>query len=155
MPYKDKNKEKEWKRNHPEYGKQWRLKNKESMKIYHSEFYKKNKKEIDRRNIKYYKEHRKEVYLNQRRNALKNSYGLTIEGYEVLVQSQNGKCCICLLEKPLVVDHDHETGKIRGLLCHKCNSGIGMMCDDIKIVRMAYEYLKKHCGGNNANPYIG
>jgi len=81
-----------------------------------------------------------------RRNKLKQKYNMTVEDYDLLFQSQNGRCAICarppFFDK-LVVDHCHETGKIRGLLCSLCNIGIGGMRDDLEIVLSAAGYLKR------------
>lgn len=55
---------------------------------------------------------------------------------------QNNKCFICDEEAKLVVDHDHSTGKVRGLLCSICNTGIGMFKDSTKNLEKAIEYLK-------------
>lgn len=75
---------------------------------------------------------------------LKRVYGLTPERHDALLESQGGVCAIC--SKPglkLVVDHDHATGKVRGLLCHHCNVGIGYLRDDIEILASAQTYLSK------------
>ena len=70
-------------------------------------------------------------------------YGLTLEDYESLVLGQQGFCACCgeMPDKMLVVDHCHETGEIRGLLCHKCNTGIGQLGDNIEGLRKALKYL--------------
>lgn len=78
---------------------------------------------------------------------LKTRYGLTVEEFDRMVASQNGLCAIC--QKPpegdrLFVDHNHATEKIRQLLCNKCNSGLGMFCDDRFLLTKAIEYLTKH-----------
>jgi hypothetical protein len=77
---------------------------------------------------------------NKRR--LRN-YGLVEQDYVQLVERQNGNCAICGLhfDQPLHIDHCHETGKIRGLLCHKCNTGIGLLGDNVEIIRRALRYL--------------
>ena len=79
---------------------------------------------------------------------LMKSYSITKNDYEVLLKQQNNKCKICGSEPPLVgkkkylcVDHDHKTGKIRGLLCDKCNRGIGLLNDDYKIIQNALNYI--------------
>lgn len=68
-------------------------------------------------------------------------YGIDHKSYHALVDSQQGKCAICHEDKLLVVDHDHTTGHIRGLLCHSCNMGLGLFHDDLDKVRAAEGYL--------------
>lgn len=81
----------------------------------------------------------------QRDRTLRTKYGITIEEYEARLAAQDGHCAICPRtptdDAPLVVDHDHATGLVRGLLCHNCNSGIGMLGDDLATVRSAAWYL--------------
>ena len=78
----------------------------------------------------------------------RRKYGLTIEEYEALV---DGPCAICgdnvgrangRGRKGMVVDHDHETGRVRGGLCNTCNAGLGMFKDDTARLRKAAEYLE-------------
>ena len=67
-----------------------------------------------------------------------------------MFKEQNGVCAICGSPEVsdrnsnLCVDHDHETGKIRGLLCNKCNRGLGYFLDNPKILKNALKYLLKH-----------
>lgn len=70
-------------------------------------------------------------------------YGITLNQYTVLQIEQNNLCVICN-EKPikLVVDHNHASGEVRGLLCTQCNSGLGMFKDRIENLERAVEYLK-------------
>ena len=79
---------------------------------------------------------------------LKRRYGITLEQYEAMLESQNGKCAICkgdcLTGRNLAVDHDHETGKVRGLLCSKCNQGLGQL-NNIELLQRAIDYLKESC----------
>lgn len=89
-----------------------------------------------------------------RRSNLKNKYGLTLEDYENMLKLQNECCAICKLHisenkvsgrfNSLSVDHCHDTGKIRGLLCNQCNRAIGMLGDKPDNVLKAYEYLMNH-----------
>ena len=81
------------------------------------------------------------------------NYGLTAEGYAQLLLLQNGVCAICRKPEthhnqhgliPLSVDHNHATGKVRGLLCHVCNLAIGNMGEDPVRLRAAADYLEKH-----------
>ena len=87
------------------------------------------------------KERRRET---DRRGHLRRKYGLAIEVYEFLCVAQSGRCAICSepAEK-LHVDHEHETGLVRGLLCGKCNKAIGLLNDDPGLLRSAASYLAK------------
>lgn len=79
-----------------------------------------------------------------------SKYGLTIDSANDLLESQGGKCKICSLEisfssekckNKACIDHCHKTGKIRGLLCNNCNSGIGYLQDSPEILEIAINYL--------------
>lgn len=81
---------------------------------------------------------------------LLKSYGISTEDFEKLLTTQNNCCGICGInqdslktnkKKYLCVDHCHTTGKIRGLLCDKCNRGIGLLGDDLNNLIKAVEYL--------------
>ena len=73
-------------------------------------------------------------------------YGISPEQYYELYKAQNGKCMICGKElengKYLDVDHDKNTGAIRGLLCNSCNKGLGMFREDTEIMKNAIKYLE-------------
>lgn len=87
-----------------------------------------------------------------RKRTLRIEYGLTVEAYNSMLESQNMCCAICGNGRPSVsgkrssflVDHDHVTGKNRGLLCHNCNVSLGLMKDSPVILRKAAEYLESH-----------
>lgn len=86
-----------------------------------------------------------------RRIQLKNKFGITIEQYDELFEIQKGNFAICErhqseFSRRLAVDHCHHTNHIRGLLCASCNSGIGKLQDDIRIVGAALAYLHRHQG---------
>lgn len=72
-------------------------------------------------------------------------YGLTPEAFAAMLEEQGSKCAICRasLVEEVLVDHDHETGRVRGLLCRPCNSGIGHLGDDPARVRAALTYLEE------------
>ena len=80
--------------------------------------------------------------------ALKGIYGITLKEWEQLLTSQDNKCGICgnsnTSKKNFHTDHNHTTGQVRGLLCYKCNSGIGSFDDKIDILEKAITYLKKY-----------
>lgn len=89
-----------------------------------------------------YKErHYERVIKNQKTYQLRVKYGLSFEDYEELLIAQEGRCAICNRMKKLHVDHCHETGKVRGLLCNNCNCGIGNLQDSVEIVKKALDYL--------------
>ncbi|KOX53929.1 hypothetical protein ADL19_14950 [Streptomyces purpurogeneiscleroticus] len=74
------------------------------------------------------------------------NYGISVAEFEAMFDLQDGKCKICHggpkgLHSTLVVDHDHETGAVRGLLCGSCNALLGMAGDDIEILDRARRYL--------------
>jgi hypothetical protein len=83
-----------------------------------------------------------------REEDLLTKYGLTEEAYQVLLQAQNYVCKICGLpetnrrKKNLSVDHDHVTGRVRGLLCSTCNVMLGMAKEDQTTLLRAIQYLK-------------
>lgn len=73
---------------------------------------------------------------------LRKKYGISVEDYEALLVHQSGACGVCLdRPKLLVVDHDHATGEVRGLLCNTCNIGLGSYRDDPKRLARAILYL--------------
>lgn len=76
--------------------------------------------------------------------ARKIKYGMEAGLYDRLASEQGHACAICRRHRKLVVDHDHVTGAIRGLLCKPCNSAIGFFEDLPDVVQSAHEYLKHH-----------
>lgn len=102
------------------------------------------------------KRHPEEARFHQRKNGLKSRHGITWEFYENLFKSQSGKCANSRCGKVFTldaaqdhrrtcqIDHDHRTGKIRGLLCKGCNATLGHIADDMDRLRGLIEYLYKH-----------
>lgn len=84
--------------------------------------------------------------ISSRRIALKNLYGITENDYDKMFLKQNGKCAICKKEsdKKFNIDHCHEIGKVRGLLCWSCNMAIGYFKDNINSLNNAIKYLKNY-----------
>lgn len=89
--------------------------------------------------------------VQKRNHSLKQNHNLSSMEYEKMLEAQNNKCLICgttesktLLHPWLCVDHCHQTGKIRGLLCSKCNAGLGYFEDNTEFLQNAIEYLKKN-----------
>lgn len=84
-----------------------------------------------------------------RKYYLKTTYGITPEEYEELLEKQNHACALCNNERSgpmrirLAIDHCHETGRIRGLLCQRCNWAIGQLGDNEEALKNALDYIKE------------
>jgi hypothetical protein len=146
-----------------EYDKNYYKNNKEKARETQKAYYHKNKEKIkEQRKIQRNKPENKAVakqyaisYRIKKREALKNykkdwyrsselrfkRYGITKENYQKMVIEQKNKCLICEEEKPLVIDHCHNSNKVRGLLCHSCNKGLGCFYDNIKSLKKAIQYV--------------
>ncbi len=99
----------------------------------------------------YFEKHGRNPPRDQRNHSLKKLYGISTEDYARMVEEQGGLCAICAQPpvggrgyKLLHVDHDHATGKIRQLLCGRCNTMIGQAKENPAILLAAAEYLQKH-----------
>ena len=79
-----------------------------------------------------------------------NSYGMTVADLDAMLLAQHGVCAICQTAPAVHVDHDHQTDKVRGLLCFRCNAALGQLGDDPLVVRRAARYLER--GGFRAAP---
>jgi len=121
----------------------WRAENKDKVKAYNVAWYaeRHNRNELSRFNRIAYRSHRRAHHINKK-------FGLSTEQYESMVVAQKGQCALCpqvdLPEKRLAIDHDHKTGKIRALLCDRCNRGIGFFDEEPKRLRAAAEYIETH-----------
>lgn len=92
------------------------------------------------------------VRLKSLKADLKKRYGLSLDDYVTMLKTQDNKCAICYKEetaisrfgtpKRMAVDHCHTENKVRGLLCEKCNRGLGYFCDNSEYLLRAAEYLK-------------
>ena len=83
--------------------------------------------------------------LKRRDYQLRSKYDINQSDYEEIKEFQEGRCCICHQESDkLVVDHDHGSGAVRGLLCHSCNVMLGHAKDNVKTLSAAIDYLNNH-----------
>lgn len=88
----------------------------------------------------------------QKNYDLQRNYGIDLAAFDRMRDAQNYACAICerpeaaLPRRTLVVDHDHDSGHVRGLLCATCNTGIGHFADDPARMRNAIHYMEKHSG---------
>ena len=139
----------------------YRKNNKNKIREEQKERYKKNKKEIlkymrkynKKPEIKlknkiscknYYQKNKKNSKVNNRKNHLKRNYNLTIKEYNKILKKQGGVCAICRNKgngKALSVDHNHQTGKIRGLICSSCNLTLGYAKENVDRLENCIEYL--------------
>jgi hypothetical protein len=82
---------------------------------------------------------------SNRKSHLKRTFGLTLEEYDEMLAAQRGGCAICgdtpEAGKTLHIDHDHETGLVRGLLCQRCNHGLGLFREDDTLLQEAAAYV--------------
>lgn len=103
-----------------------------------------------RRTQAWAKAHPSEWERHRRKSLLKRKYGITLEQYDALLAQQGGVCAVC--RDPIAdprgfrphIDHDHETGAVRGVLCYRCNTGLGVFRDSVDNLAAAIEYLKRH-----------
>lgn len=100
------------------------------------------KQHKDRLN-KYLREWRRDKKRNQKSYNLRYNYGLSIAEYHQLLARASNCCEICGVDDDLAVDHCHTTKRIRGILCRKCNSGLGFLGDTVERLEKAFKYLRK------------
>ncbi len=94
----------------------------------------------------------KEKVGGSRTYHLKCRYGITAADADAMLAEQDGLCAICRVAPAVHVDHDHATGKVRGLLCFNCNGGLGQFKDGIDVLQSAVAYLTAHTDGATTSP---
>jgi len=126
----------------------------EAIREYQRKYRAAHREQRNAHNRKWYQQNK----ASARNYFLKQTYGITQKDYDELLQAQNGRCAICdqlpvkttrrktgtgpALETPLLyLDHDHNDGRIRGLLCPPCNTALGLLKEDIRLFKRAIEYL--------------
>lgn len=104
----------------------------------------------ERRRLQQRASYRKNMTHDKRKAyILMKQYGITLQQYDELWESQGGKCALCETpdnpgrwgETSLHVDHDHDSDEVRGLLCFNCNAGLGQFKDDVNLLQKAINYL--------------
>ena len=112
------------------------------------EWVQKNREKVNASNRKRYNSLSSEEKRKRKRRQQISLYGLTVEQYDAMLMEQNYVCAICNKSEKsstrgvLFIDHDHKTGKVRGLLCDTCNRGLGYFYDNKSFLHNAIEYLK-------------
>lgn len=138
--------------NKKEYDKQYRLMNKEKQDKNIKEWRTKNKDKVKVIRERYTQNNKEKLRDRDRKYDLKYLYDITLEQYNNILDDQGKVCAICGVDDPgggkgnFHIDHDHNTGKIRGLLCNRCNMMLGYAKDSIKTLLKATEYLNFHIG---------
>ena len=131
------------------YFKEYYKENMEKKKQHYKQNYEDHKEEIRQRHKRYKEEHKKEL----RQHFVQKKYGLSPEEYDAMLKAQDNKCAICKKQfkdtKHIHIDHDHTTGKVRGILCSYCNTMLGMAHDNLEILQEGINYLKRHNNGKD------
>lgn len=103
------------------------------------------------RALEWFRDNRERSIATARRTHLRKAYGITVEEYDAMLEEQGHRCGICgepesaMLAgkvKSLAVDHCHNSDRVRGLLCNNCNRAIGLLKDDVDVLRKAIVYLE-------------
>lgn len=122
----------------------WYLKNRDKILIRVKKYAEKNRPKILEDKKNYYRK-----TIQERKDYdLRKAFGITLDEYNNILKIQNDVCAICRLKcksgHRLAVDHNHTTGKIRGLLCSNCNRGLGYFKENIENLKEGIKYIKKH-----------
>ena len=126
------------------------LTSKEKSNLRAKKWYLENRELAISRSQKWHRDNFERKKQLQRISDLRRNFGITQEEYDELLAKQNGVCAICEEKQSrkgrlnLAVDHSHETGEIRGLLCDPCNQGLGSFKDSPELLDKAKEYLRKN-----------
>lgn len=104
----------------------------------------------NREYVRAQEKHKKpETRAYMRESLLQRKYGISSSEYDELLAAQDGVCAICKLDnrdsrgRSMPVDHDHETGEVRGVLCDHCNRALGLLGDNPEVLRAAADYLER------------
>jgi len=119
---------------------EWREKNKERHLSQTREYYAANREKINTERREKRKHNPK--LFNDR--ARKNRFGISSEAYEAMLIAQDHCCDLCGERRQLVVDHNHQTGRVRALLCAPCNTALGLLKEDTTRIWRAMEYVVAH-----------
>lgn len=115
---------------------------------YQKTYYARNRTRLRAQQKEYSLKNKEIRKIVSRRHTLKKKYGLTLEQYNEMLEDQNWGCAVCgdgperTVQGTLPVDHCHKTGKIRGLLCDRCNRALGLLRDSAVNVRALLRYLE-------------
>lgn len=121
---------------------EWREKNRDRRLTKAREYHWKNREKLLPLKREYSKrtKEKRAAYLRMIK------YGLTDSLYDEMLTIQNGVCASCKINPAIVVDHDHSTGKVRGILCSQCNTSLGLLKEDPDLIGKLLEYCFLHGG---------
>lgn len=130
--------------------KRWAEANKERRAATDKIWRENNKERKSAMDKKYQRENADRLRIQSRASHLKRKFGITIERYDELLAAQGGVCRICSTDQPggpdkaasFAVDHDHNSGAVRGILCFACNTAIGLFKESPEILNNAADYLE-------------
>jgi hypothetical protein len=122
--------------------------NKEKAAESKQKYYQKNKDKWAEAAKRMMEKDPERVKMYKRKWRLKTQFGITLDEYDRLLKVQNNTCAICGSdhneeEKGLFVDHNHQTGAVRGLLCSSCNTALGLFRDSPSLISNAFSYLNE------------
>ena len=137
--------------------KKYRKLYKNERAIYHKKYYHKNKLKYIKKSLEWRRKNKiklQKYHYKYNKKYRLQKYNLNLQGYFRILKKQHGVCAICNKKQTrrgnntnklylLDVDHNHKTGKIRGLLCGNCNKAIGLFNENILIFQNAIRYLRK------------
>ncbi len=128
------------------YAKKYRNSNKDKKAVYNRKYKEANKDKILNEAKRWRENNVNKISSSRRKCNYKRRYNTTIEEYDRMFEEQDGVCYICgepSLAKRLAVDHNHETGKVRGLLCARCNIWLGIFENNEELFKQFKIYLKE------------
>ncbi len=125
----------------------WRNANRDKYRANARAWYAKNKERVSARKKARYQKHITEARVYHRSKRLEYKYGITLADKEARLHSQNDACAICQKAlghdlRDIHLDHCHDTGKVRGVLCNSCNAGLGRFKNSAAFLRAAANYLE-------------
>jgi hypothetical protein len=128
-----------------EYGRQWRNKNRQTIKAYHNKWKKEHPEQYAARISSWKKKNKSKLKFYQ----ITNKYRITKEQYEAMLTHQNFRCGACEIDLKSIsatevhVDHCHKSKLVRAILCGSCNRALGLMNDDAKRLQKLAKYAAK------------
>jgi hypothetical protein len=132
------------------YNRTWQRKNPEKLRKNRKKYYERHQERLRAEKAEWQRAH-----PEQAQDAhLRRTFGITLDQYRGLQEKQGGKCAVCDQEETAVdkrtgkvrrlhVDHSHQSGAVRGLLCTRCNLGLGFLQEDPKIIKSLLQYLDR------------